>query len=315
MKTFNLSNGDPVTAVGLGTWKMQDGSAYDAVKSAIDSGYRHIDCAHIYGNEDNVGRALSESFASVSRDEIWVTSKLWNDCHRAEHVKPALQTTLANLRLDQLDLYLMHWPIAQKHGTPIPQSGDDFVSLDEVPLLETWSAMEECQRAGLCRHIGVSNFNIPKLKHLLDQGSIPPSMNQVESHPYLQQTQLFDFCSQHGILFTAYSPLGSGDRPERLLKENEPKLFTDPTIKQIAQKHARTPAQIMLAWAVNRGSIAIPKSANPDRMRENLAAAEIELDNDDMQILAGINKDYRFIDGTFWAMPGSCYTVEWLWND
>ena len=315
MKKLELPNGDSISQIGLGTWKMHEGAAYTAVKSAIEAGYRHIDCAHIYGNEQDVGRALSETFLHLDRDQIWITSKLWNDSHRGEHVRPALEHTLNQLRLDSLDLYLMHWPIVLQQGVPIPSSGEDFVSLEEVPLIETWQAMERCQQAGLCRHIGVSNFNIPKLQHLLDRGSIPPAMNQVESHPYLQQPELFEFCRDHDILFTAYSPLGSGDRPERLLKENEPQLFADPVINEIANKHRRTAAQIMLAWAVNRGSIAIPKSANPERMRENLAASEIELDADDRQALADINRNYRFIDGSFWAMPGSGYTVESLWKE
>jgi alcohol dehydrogenase (NADP+) len=312
--TLTLNTGDTIPAIGFGTWQLDADSAYYAVKLAVEIGYRHLDCAHIYGNEAHIGRALDEIFPTIDRGRLWVTSKLWNDCHRPELVEPALKTTLANLRLDYLDLYLMHWPIAQRPGVVRPETGQDFESLEDVPLLETWQAMEACQRSGLCRNLGVANFNIPKLKNLLDHGSIAPAMNQVESHPFLQQNELLNFCQSNEIGFTAYSPLGSRARPERLLKENEPSLFGHPEIQRIADKHDNTPAQILLAWAVGRGTIPIPKSSNPDRMRENFAAVDIELDNDDMLAIGKINKDYRFIDGSFWALPGSPYTVEMLWD-
>ena len=313
-KTHTLNTGDQVPAIGLGTWQLDGDSAYYCVKLAVEVGYRHLDCAHIYGNETDIGRALRDILKTVDRDELWFTSKLWNDCHRPEHVQPALKTTLANLQLDFLDLYLIHWPIAHRPGVIRPEVGQDFENLEEIPLIETWQAMEACMRSGLCRNIGVANFNIPKLENLIEHGSIAPAMNQVEAHPFLQQNELLKFCQANDIVFTAYSPLGSKTRPERLLKDNEPSLFEHPEIKRIAKKHDKTSAQILLAWALCRGTIPIPKSSNPDRMRENFAAVDIELDNDDMAAIAVINKDYRFIDGSFWSLPGSPYTVEFLWD-
>ena len=252
-KMHTLNTGDQIPAIGLGTWQLDGDSAYYGVKLAVEIGYRHLDCAHIYGNEVNIGRALREILQTVDRGELWVTSKLWNDCHRPEHVQPALKTTLANLQLDHLDLYLIHWPIAHRPGVIRPDVGQDFESLEEIPLIETWQAMEACVRSGLCRNIGVANFNIPKLQNLIRNASIAPAMNQVEAHPFLQQNDLLKSCQANDIVFTAYSPLGSKTRPERLSKDNEPSLFEHPEIIRIAKKHDKTAAQILLAWAICRG--------------------------------------------------------------
>ena len=317
MKKYTTSNQLEIPALGLGTWKLVDDQAHEVVREAIDVGYRHIDCARIYNNEQLVGRALHEAFSEggVSRDDLWVTSKLWNDCHQAVHVRPALEQTLRDLQLDYLDLYLIHWPVALRHGRLVPESGADFVSLDEVPLLETWQAMEACLQSGLCRSIGVSNFSQKKLQHLLDAGSVPPMMNQVEAHPLLQQKQLVEFCRRHEILLTGYSPLGSADRPERLRKEGDPLLLENSQVVSIAEKHEITPAQVLLCWALQRGTLAIPKSSSRNRLVENLAAAQMRLDASDMSQLEDMDQHYRIIDGNFWAVPGSGYTVADLWDE
>ncbi len=317
MKIYSLVDQSKIPALGLGTWKLVESQAYDVVKLAVEIGYRHIDCARIYGNEKFVGRALCELFDAgvVTRDQLWITSKLWNDCHRAEHVRPALERTLHDLQLDHLDLYLMHWPIALAHGKELPLSGNDFLSLDEVPLLETWSAMEECVQLGLCRHIGVSNFSREKMQHLIDGGSIAPAMDQVESHPLLQQNELRNYCADRGILFTAYSPLGSADRPDRLRKAGDPVLLDHPEINRIADKHSISAAQVLIAWAINRGTIAIPKSASQTHLQQNFDAASIVLDADDMQSILQLDEHYRIIDGTFWEMPGSTYTAAAIWDE
>ena len=208
MQTLQFSNGDRMPVLGLGTWKSALGDVYNAVKTAIGQGYRHIDCAHIYGNEAEVGQALSEAFDEglVSRDRMWMTSKLWNDSHAPDRVQPALETTLANLQLDYLDLYLIHWPVAMKKGSDFPLTSDNLIALEDLPISETWQAMESLVDKGLCRHIGVSNFSIPKLESLLETARIEPEMNQIELHPYLQQSPMLDFCRQNNVHLTAYSP-------------------------------------------------------------------------------------------------------------
>lgn len=314
MKSFPLHNGDQIPALGLGTWKMEDGVAKDAVSTALEVGYRHIDCAAIYMNEGDVGEAFSAAFSGgLSRDEVFVTSKLWNDSHKPEHVRPALERSLKLLQLDYLDLYLIHWPVAIKHGNWLPGSGEDFVPIDEVPIIETWQAMEECVAAGLIKHIGVSNFNISRLQDLIDNGSVPVSTNQVECHPFLPQDELFRFCSANKIQLVAYSPLGSGDRPDRMRGESDPSLFEVGVVKEIAEKHNKSVGQILLSWATNRGTVAIPKSTNRGRLSDNLAAAELELSAEDMAAIDAIETTHRYVHGKFFEMPGSPYRAEDLW--
>ncbi|MGH8161893.1 MAG: aldo/keto reductase [Gammaproteobacteria bacterium] len=316
MQEFGFNHGDTMPRLGLGTWKSRPGEVYHAVREAIRVGYRHIDCAQNYGNEAEVGRALADAMAAgMKREELWITSKLWNDAHDPENVKPALETTLRNLRLDYLDLYLMHWPVALRENTEFPNSADDMISLEKLPLTVTWKAMEDCTGDGLTRHIGESNFSARKLQQVLEEGDINPAMNQVEMHPYLQQPDLLDFCRKKGIHVTAYSPLGSSDRPLGLKAENEPVLLEDPTIRGVAERHDASPAQVLIAWALERDTAVIPKSVNPERIRQNLEAAELTLTDSDMQALARLDRHRRYLSGDFWALPGSGYTVENLWDE
>lgn len=316
MKNLTFQNGDQLPAIGLGTWKSQPGEVFNAVIEAVKAGYRHIDCAHIYGNEPEVGRALEKITAEriLRREEFWVTSKLWNNAHGGDEVLPALKKTLTDLNLDYLDLYLMHWPVALQPGVGFPKRPEDFRSLEEVPLIDTWRAMEEALRQGLVRHIGVSNFSIANLDHLRQHAVIAPEMNQVELHPCLPQNDLLAYCRKHGIQVTAYSPLGSRDRTPDRKKPDEPDLLRLPTIVDIARKHGCTPAQVLIAWHVHRGTAVIPKSVTPGRIRENLAAAEVALDKEDMRAIAAVDRPYRFIDGTLWTREGSPYTLEHLWG-
>ncbi|MEM8639079.1 MAG: aldo/keto reductase [Cyanobacteria bacterium P01_G01_bin.54] len=317
MKTHQFANGDTLPMLGLGTWKSAPGEVYDAVKTALDLGYRHIDCAFIYRNEAEIGQALSETLAAgkVKREELWITSKLWNDCHAAGDVASGLKTTLSDLKLDYLDLYLIHWPVALKKGIFLPESPSDLLSLETVPLAETWGAMEELVAQGLCRHIGVSNFSIKKLAGLSETAQIKPEMNQIELHPYLQQTAMLDFCQANGIPLTAYSPLGSRDRPAGLKAENEPLLLEDPAILAIAAQHQISPAQVLISWALHRDTIVIPKSVNPERMAQNLAAASVVLTAEDMAAIAKLDRHRRYVDGSFWAQKGSAYTLANLWDE
>lgn len=316
MKSITFSNGDQMPIIGLGTWKSKPGEVYQAVLWAIEAGYRHIDCAAIYDNEKEVGNALEKAFNSglVKREELFITSKLWNSNHRLDDVVPALKKTLKDLKLDYLDLYLIHWPVSFKKGVSFAQTREEFYTYGDVPLTQTWEGMEEAKMMGLTKHIGVSNFNISKLEEVIKSCQFAPEMNQVEMHPFLPQDKLVNFCKENGILMTAYSPLGSGDRAATSKKSNEPSLLENETVKELATKHGVTTAQILISYSVHRGIAVIPKSVNQERIAQNLAAIEVNLDESDMKKLANIGISYRFIDGSFFTGTQSPYKLTDLWE-
>lgn len=316
MQYQEFSNGDKMPRLGLGTWKSAPGQVHAAVAEAVRLGYRHIDCAHIYGNEPEVGSGLAEALDSgaAGRDDLWITSKLWNNSHRPEHVRPALEKTLADLRLDHLDLYLIHWPVHLVAEVMFAEATEHFIAYDALPITETWAAMEELVRAGLCRHIGVSNFTTAKLQTLLNNGSIPPAVNQVELHPYLQQPGMLEFCDKNDIHLTAYAPLGSGDRPERMRGPDDPVLLEEPALAEIAQAHDVSPAQVCIAWALARGTSVIPKSVRPERLAQNLAAKDLVLGEADMAAIAALDRHRRYVTGTEWTKLNSPYTLEIVWD-
>ncbi len=317
MRTYKFDNDDLMPAIGLGTWQAAPGEIGAAVHEALRLGYRHLDCAAVYGNEAEIGEALQETFSKgqVRREDLWITSKLWNTAHAPDQVQPALGKTLADLRLDYLDLYLIHWPVAMRPDCRYPKVPEDMISLEELPITSTWSAMEEAKRSGLTRHIGVSNFSISKLRDLVTRASTPPEVNQIELHPYLQQGDMLAYCREQGITLTAYSPLGSKGRPAGLREPDEPVLLEDPTLQAIATRYQASVAQVALAWAVQRGTSVIPKSVNAKRLAENLAAAELTLTAEDMRQIAAMDRHRRYVSGGFWAIKGGPYTLQNLWDE
>lgn len=317
MKYLSFNNGDKVPALGLGTWKSAKGEVYDAIRTAINLGYRHFDCAHLYMNEAEIGEAFSDAFKAgdVTREELFVTSKLWNNRHREEQVRPAFDLTVKNLQLGYLDLYLIHWPIVLKDDVNFPENGEELVSLKETPLSETWKGMIELKKSGDAKHIGVSNFSPKKIQDVWDATGVKPEVNQVEMHPFMQQKALKSYCDENDIILTAYAPLGSADRPKNRINEGEPNLFHNETIKKIAAEKEVSEAQVMLAWAVNYGVTVIPKSVNEGRLKENLAAADIELSTEEMSALTDIDLNSRYVKGDFWCLDGSDYTLENLWDE
>ncbi|MCY4178625.1 MAG: aldo/keto reductase [Endozoicomonadaceae bacterium] len=308
MKSLLFGNHDKQPMLGLGTWQISPEKITSLLPQALKKGYRHIDCAAIYGNEKEVGKALQEAFSQgiVTRDELWITSKLWCNAHRQDEVIPALDKTLNDLQLDYLDLYLMHWPVAIKAEKLFPDVGEDIWSPKEVPLSETWLAMNKTVESGKCRHVGVSNFSTKKIARLIEETDIVPEVNQVELHPYLQQPKLVDFCQQHNIHITAYSPLGRADKA----------LLDHPVITEIASDYQSTPAQIILAWEMQRGFAVIPKTVRIERLEENLGAVAFTLSSGEMASIDALDKHHRYVTVSLWTLPGSPYAqASAVWDE
>jgi methylglyoxal/glyoxal reductase len=259
--TTTLHNGVKMPWFGLGVFKVQDGTeVVESVKNAIKHGYISIDTAAIYNNEEGVGQAIKES--GVSRDDLFITSKVWNSDQGYESTLQAFETSLKKLDLDYLDLYLIHWPGKDKYK-------------------ETWKALEKLYSDGRVRAIGVSNFQIHHLKDLMTEAKIKPMVNQVEYHPHLTQKDLHDFCQQEGIQLEAWSPLKRGQ------------LLNDPTITEIANKHQKTPAQVILRWDLQHNVVTIPKSIKEERIIENADLFDFELTTEEMEKIDGLNIDER----------------------
>jgi len=289
-------NGREIPLVGLGTWKSGPDVIRQTVKEAVYAGYRHLDCAWMYQNEQEVGKAIHELFSEgvVKREELFITSKLWNTFHSKSRVQIGLKETLKALGLAFIDLFLIHWPVGYKEGDdPLPKDDNGKFIPSDIDFIETWKAMEDLVREGLCRNIGVSNFNIKQVQRILDEGDLKPVVLQVECHPYLNQSELVDFCHNNGIVLTAYSPLGSPDRT--WATDDDPKVLEDPVLKSIAEKYGKSPAQIALKFQVQRNVVVIPKSSTPARIKENAALFDFTLSNEDMKAITDLNRNFRAV--------------------
>ena len=262
---FALNNGSgEIPALGFGTSLSDNRKTRDAVKTAVEVGFRHLDAAERYRNEAQVGAALKELFAdgTVRREDLFVTTKLWNNNHRPERVKPALQASLDRLGLDVVDLYLVHTPFAFQPGDDQdPRHPHGAVIYDEgVTLEETWSAMEALVDEGLSRAVGLSDIDAERAREIIDTARIKPAVVEVESHPYHPQWELHELCSRHGIILLAFAALGHA---------LEPRLLDDALIVAIAQRFEKTPAQVLLAWGIQRGTAVLTGSVTPSRIKEN----------------------------------------------
>jgi len=306
--TFLLGEGSHMPVVGLGLWKVNPPDMPGLVADALRLGYRHFDSACDYGNEAEAGVGLEQAFQAglVRREEVWITSKLWNTYHAAEHVRPAVERSLRDLRLDYLDLYLIHFPIALEFvpfDTRYPPGWFFDPGLEEprmepvrVPVAETWGAMEELVRGGLVRNIGVSNFNVALLRDLLSSAEIRPAMLQVEMHPYLAQEKLLRYCRSESIRVTAFSPLGAASYFSLGMAATDESVLEQRVVGEIAARHGKTPAQVVLRWGVQRGTAIVPKTTRPERLRENLQLFDFELAPDEMEDINCLNRNRRFND-------------------
>ena len=293
-----LNNGSEIPALGFGTLIPDPAETKKAVKAALEIGFRQFDCAERYRNEKEVGEAMREALreGKIKREELFVGTKLWNNNHRPERVKPAFEVSLRKLQLDYVDLYLIHTPFAFKPGEEQdPRDENGKVIYDEgVTLLDTWRALENLMDQGRCKAIGLSDIGLEKVQEIFESARIKPDVVQVESHPYLPQWDLLDFCKKKGIVLLAFAPLGHGI---------EPKLVEDPVITTISKRLKKTPAQVLLAWALQRGTAPITTSKNPNRIKENFDVSALPEDAI-KEIRERIKTHYRYNPVTETGIPG-----------
>lgn len=306
--TLTLNSGASLPSVGFGFWKVDRPIAAETAVQAIRAGYRHLDCACDYGNEIEVGQGIQKAISDglCKREDLWITSKLWNTYHSSEHVQAACKKTLNDLGLEQLDLYLIHFPIAQKF-VPFdvryppgwffdPAAEKPRMEEVRVPVSETWRAMEKLVDDGLVKHIGICNFGTSLLRDLLSYARVRPSVLQVESHPFLVQSKLLRFCQQEQIAFTAFSPLGAASYYSLGMASLSESLLDNPVVQCIGLEKGKSAAQVLLRWGIQRGTSVIPKTLNPERMAENLNLFDFELSPSDMDAISGLDRGRRFND-------------------
>jgi len=315
-----LPDGALMPAIGLGTFGSDNYTAAqvaDAVRGAAHAGYRHFDCAAVYSNESEVGDALQDVIADgVSREELWITSKVWNDRHGDGEVIASCRQSLTDLKLDYLDLFLVHWPFPNSHGKGVDAHARDPNARPYLhdEFMRVWQQMEQLRDLGLVKHIGTSNMTVPKLSLLLRDARIKPAANEMEMHPHFQQPELFQFVTQNGIIPIGYSPLGSPSRPERDRTPDDTVDIDDPVIVEIARRRGVHPAVVCILWAIGRGQVPIPFSVKPAQYIAALqAVAHDTLTADEMAAIAGIDKNNRLIKGHVFLWRDS-QTWEDLWD-
>ena len=319
--TRTLYTGAKIPAIGLGTFgsdRFSGEAIAEAVKGAIAVGYRHIDCASVYGNEHLIGPALQEVMAAgLKREELWNTSKVWNDMHGDGDVLLACARTLKDLRLDYLDLYLIHWPFPNYHapGVSVDSRDPHAVPYLHERYMKTWRQMERLVDAGLVRHIGTSNMTIPKLALLLRDAEIKPAANEMELHPHFQQPELFSFVVERGLVPIGFCPIGSPTRPERDRTPEDTVDIDDPVIVQVAGRLGVHPAEVCVKWAVQRGQVPIPFSVSRSQYLGNLrAAAGDPLTAAEMEAIARVDRRCRLIKGQVFLWE-SARDWEDLWDE
>ena len=295
-------------SVGLGLWKLEPAETPGIVEDAIRRGYRHLDSAADYGNESATGEGIQNALAAglCRREDLWVTSKLWNTYHDPQHVRAACERSLSDLQVDHLDLYLVHFPIAQPFvdfETRYPpgwiydeNSATPRMERARIPLSDTWGAMEALVDAGLVREIGVCNYNSGLLHDLMNYAQRPPAMLQIEAHPYLAQEALLRTASDYDIAVTAFSPLGALSYVSLEMASGAESVLHEDAVLAAAARTGRTPAQVVLRWGIQRGTAVIPKTSRPERLSENLALFDFSLDAAEMHALSALNRNRRFND-------------------
>jgi D-xylose reductase len=304
---LKLNTGGELPSVGFGLWKVEKQTAPAIVEEAARAGYRHFDCASDYGNEAEVGQGLQRVLGGIcKRDELWVTSKLWNTNHAPQHVRQACERSLRDLQLDYLDLYLIHFPIALEFVPPEsrypagwfddPNAAEPKMKPARVPIAETWRAMELLVQSGLVRNVGVCNFGVSLLRDLFSYAAIRPAVLQVEMHPYLAQEKLVRFCHEEGVAVTAFSPLGAASYFQLGMATEDESVLNQPVVRAAAERHGKSPAQVVLRWGVQRGTAVIPKTSRTERLPENLAIFDFELTAEEMSAISALDRNRRFND-------------------
>lgn len=315
--------GQQIPAVGLGLWKIDSKCVAETVYEAIKRGYRHLDSAADYGNEKQVGEGIARALADglCKREDLWITSKLWNTFHRKEHVQAACERSLSDLGLDYFDLYLIHFPIALQYvdfdqryppeWIYDPNAENPCMVLDSVPLSETWAAMEELVEIKLARKIGICNYTAVLLHDLMSYARIKPAMLQIESHPYLTQEALIRTAQSYNIAVTAFSPLGALSYVSLDMASSGDSVLTEPVVLATAERLNVTPAQVVLRWGIQRGTAIIPKTSRAERLSENIALSDFSLTDSDMEAISALNQNRRFNDpGVFCQSAfGTFYSI------